>query len=54
MDELLVVVVEGFIGWRRTFEVVVVCWNDSNGSNVFDGGGTDGVIVGQIEGWVLK
>lgn len=48
---------EGFIGWKRSFDIDV-CWNDSNGSNVIDddddGGRTDGVIVGQMEGCVLE
>ncbi len=54
----VVVVVVGFIAWRRSFDVVVVvCWNDSNGSNGIDEGGAAdevGAVVGQIEGCDLK
>ncbi len=58
-DEVLFVVVdtvEGTKGWKRSFDGDVVGCNDSNGSNAVDddGVGTDEVVVGQIEGWILK
>ena len=57
-DEVLFVVgnEDEFIGCKRSLDTSVVWDNDSNGSNSIDddGGGADGVAVGQMEGCVLN